>query len=129
MKRLTPPTVLLDRSFLAALADPAHPHGERAADTYRDLIERSRHNERRLRARADHLAAVAPSREVRRALFAPVESIPVAGQHHRAARRLELPVAVDHDTALTLVLLRRERIDEVATFEPALAEFDLRTMP
>jgi hypothetical protein len=129
MRRLTPPTVLLERSFLEALADPTHPHSERAAGTYRALVERSRRNERRLRARADHLADVAPTGEVRRSLFAPVESIPVAGQHHRAAGRLDLPVAVDHDVALTLVLLRRERIAEVATFEAALTEFDLQTLP
>lgn len=129
MRSMTPPTVLLDRSFLAALADPAHPDGARAESTYRELVERYRRNERRLRARADHLSEVAPAGEVRQQLFAPVETIHVAGQHHRAARRLELPVEVDHDTALTLVVLRRERIAEVATFAPELAEFDLQTLP
>jgi hypothetical protein len=129
MKTMTPPTVLLDRSFLEALADPAHQHAERAASAYRDLVERSRRNERRLRARADHLSEVAPAHEVRTHLFAPIETIHVAAQHHRAARRLDLPVEVDHDTALTLVVLRRERVTEVATFAPALAEFDLQTLP
>jgi hypothetical protein len=129
MKRLTPPTVLLERSFLEALADPTHPHSERASGAYRSLVERSRRHERRLRARADHLTDVAPTHEVRRTLFAPVESIHVAGQHHRAAARLELPIEVDHDVALTLVVLRREHIAEVATFEPALTEFDLQTLP
>lgn len=129
MKRLTPPTVLLERSFLVALADPAHPQGEQAAGIYRDLIERARRNERRLRARADHLADAAASPEIRRTMFAPIESIHVASQHHRAAHRLDVPVAVDHDVALTLVLLRRERIAEVATFEPVLTEFDLQTLP
>lgn len=129
MRSMTPPTVLLDRGFLEALVDAAHPDADRAASAYRLLLERSRRNERRLRARADHLRAVTADRSVRRTLFAPVEPIAVAGQHRRAAGRLEVPVAVSDDAALTLVIMRRERIDEIATFDDALRQFDVAALP
>lgn len=125
MRSMTPPSVLLDRCFLDALADTAHPQAQRATASYQTLLERFRRNERRLRARADHLAAVALDRSVRRGLFAPIEAIHLAAQHHRAAQRLDLPVEVDDDDALTLVLLRREGISEVATFDSVLGRFDL----
>jgi predicted nucleic acid-binding protein len=127
---LTPSTVLLDRSFLMALVDPGHPERAAAAATYAELLDCYQRNELRLRARADHLAATHPNGDTRRdPLFAPVETIDVAGQHRRAARRLRLPVAVDPDTAITLVLVRRERIGAIATFEPVLAAFDLVVLP
>lgn len=127
---LTPPTVLLDHSFLQALSDPTHPDHPAAAATYHELLHTYRRNEVRLRARADHLTAAHPAGEQgRNTLFAPVEPIHVAGQHRRAARRLQLPVEVQPDVAITLVLLRRERITAVATFDPVMAEFDVVVLP
>lgn len=126
---MTPPTVLLDLGFLEALADPSHPDGERAAAAYRLLLERSRCNERRLRARADHLRVVASDRAVRQTLFAPVEAIAVAGQHRRAAHRLELDDAISDDAALTLVVMRREKIAEIATFDDSLRGLDVAALP
>ncbi|MEI6402874.1 MAG: hypothetical protein WCP59_11860 [Actinomycetota bacterium] len=127
---MTPPTVLLDRSFLDALVDPGHPDRPVAAAAYTELLDCYQRNELRLRARVDHLAATHPSGDVgRNPLFAPVETIPVAGQHRRAAQRLRLPVAVGPDAAITLVLLRREHITAIATFDPAMAAFDLTVLP
>ncbi len=127
---MTPPSVLLDRSFLLALSDPEHPDHPAAVATYTALLDSYQRNELRLRARVDHLeSADLPASEQRRALFAPVEAIHVAGQHGRAARRLELPVAVEPDAAVTLVLLRREHITALATFDPVMTAFDLTVLP
>ena len=127
---MTPPTVLLDRSFLDALVDPEHPDRPAAVDTYSELLDCYQRNELRLRARVDHLAATHPNGDDgRNPLFAPIETIHVAGQHLRAAQRLRLPVAIDPDAAVTLVLLRREHITAIATFDPAMAAFDLTVLP
>jgi predicted nucleic acid-binding protein len=117
---MTPPTVLLDRSFLAALVDPSHQRTGEAVQRYTDLVTRYRDHEIRLRARHDHLAEIDP--EVRRTLLAPVERISVARQFRRQADRLELPFEVDPDVAVTLVVMRRETIDRIATFDET---FDL----
>ncbi len=127
---LTPPTVLLDRSFLVALVDLGHPDRPAAAATYAELLDCYERNELRLRARVDHLADAQPNgSEGRAPLFAPIEAIDVAGQHRRAARRLRLPVAVDPDAAVTLVLLRREHITAIATFDPVMTAFDVAVLP
>ena len=127
---MTPPTVLLERSFLCAVADPAHRDAQLAAAAYRELLACYERNEVRLRARADHLSAVdSAAPDICLSLFAPVETIHVAGQHHRAARRLELPIPVDPDVAVTLVVLRREGITAVATLDPVLAAFDVTVVP
>lgn len=127
---LTPPTVLLDLSFLQALTDRTHEHHGAAARQYAELVDRYERYERRLRVRDDHLAqVVVADTETRRTLFAPCEPIHVAGQHHRGANRLHLPVEVSHDVAVTLVVLRREHIDEIATFESSLRSFDLVVLP
>lgn len=127
---LTPPTVLLDLSFLQAVADSTHPHHGTAMQQYAELVDRYERYERRLRVRDDHLALVLGDDDgLRRTLFAPCETIHVAGQHHRGANRLHLPVEVPHDAAVTLVVLRREHIDEIATFQPAMRAFDLLVLP
>lgn len=113
---MTPPTVLLDASFLAALADEGDQHHARAVEIYTDLVGRYRDHEIRLRARHDHLGAI--DAEVRRTVLAPVERISVARQFRRQAGRLELPFEADPDVAVTLVVMRRETIDRIATFDP-----------
>jgi len=137
----TPPTVLLDRSFLVALGNgaiDAAEDRERAVECYRSLVDRYEAREIRLRARTDVLDAVSPRARTfagfgtlgtHADLLAPVERIHIAGQHRRAAARLRLPVAVEPDTALTLVLMRRESITQIATFEPVFEEFDLTVLP
>lgn len=117
---MTPPTVLLDRSFLAALVDASHERTAEAGQRYTELVARYRDHEIRLRARHDHLAEIDP--EVRRTLLAPVERISVARQFRRQAASLELPFDVDPDVTVTLVVMRRETIDRIATFDET---FDL----
>ena len=141
MSSPTPPTVFLDRSFLLALDNGAidvAEDRERALECYRSLVDRYEAHEIRLRARTDVLDAVSPRARTfagfatlgkHADLLAPVERIHIAGQHRRAAARLRLPVPVEPDIALTLVLMRRESITRIATFEPAFDEFDLTVLP
>ncbi|MEX1105392.1 MAG: hypothetical protein WEB78_04280 [Ilumatobacteraceae bacterium] len=112
---MTPPTILLDRTFLAALADASHEHADRAGERYAALVQRYRDHEIRLRARQDHLAEIDQS--VRRTLLAPVERISVARQFRRQADRLDLPFGVEPDVAVTLVVMRRESIAGIASFD------------
>lgn len=123
----TPPTVLLDRSFIAALTDRTHPEHGRIAACYTDLLVEYERHRIRLRARADLFDRSDP-------LFAPVERIHVAAQHRRAALRLleQLGIeafSVDEDHAITLVLMRREQITRLATIDPAFDDFDLTLLP
>lgn len=127
---MTPPTVLLDLSFLAALVDPTHEHAADARERYPELVDHYRDHEIRLRARHDHLAEVcaAAGGDLRRTLLAPVERISVARQFRRQAARLELPFPVDPDVAITLVVMRRETIDRIATYDPTFERIELRPL-
>lgn len=111
---MTPPTVLLDQSFLEALIDAEIEHHHVARQRYQRLIDQYEANAIRLRARRDHLTAL--DRQRHRDLLAPIEPIHVAGQFRRQARRLGN--GHPHDLALTLVVMRRESIGRIATFEP-----------
>ncbi len=125
---MTPPTVLIERSFLGALTDTEHSHRDEVLDRYLVMVAEFERSEVRLRARHDHLADV-PG-DVRRRLLAPIESIRVARQFRRQATRLDIPAEiahhVDHDLAITFVVLRRERIGRVASLLPV---FDLVHLP
>lgn len=118
---MTPPTVLLDESFLRALVNPAHADAVEAHRRYDVLVDRFVQHEIRLRSREDHLGLVDPG--ARASLLAPVEPIHVSRQFHRQAARLELPedlaALADDDARVTLVVMRRERIEQVASFHPA----------
>jgi len=120
---VTPPSVLLDESFLIALLDRDHAASEVAHECYAELIQQFERHEVRLRARHDHLARHASQH--RRTALAPVAKVHVAAQHHRAAKRLDLPFEVEHDLAVTLVIMRRERIDRVASFHPIFESLDV----
>jgi hypothetical protein len=151
----TPPTVLLDRSFVEALRDDAHEAHARVVECYRELVDDYEARRIRLRARTDVLGRRDP-------LFAPVERIHIAAQHRRAASRLvrspigvavvvatdpsighaidpaigesgdppaDVPVLLDEDTALTLVLMRREGITRIATLDATFDAFELTVFP
>jgi len=125
----TPPTVLLERSFLLALREASHADHGRATACYAGLVDDYGSHRIRLRARADLVDA-------REELFAPVERIHVAAQYRRAALRLVqqfssegMALALDEDTALTLVVMRRERILRIATFDPRFEAFELTIVP
>jgi hypothetical protein len=125
---MTPPTVLVERTFLDALAAPHHDRGDEVRARYLELVAAYERRELRLRARHDHLAE--HHVDIRRRLFAPIEAIHVATQFRRQATRLEVPAEmaghVDHDLAVTLVVIRRERIGRVASLLPV---FDLLHLP
>lgn len=128
---MTPPSLLVDWTFIEALVDPAHERRDDAHRQYHHLLHAYERHELRLRARHDHLDRAGErvggwhAAPAARALLAPVARIHVAGQHRRAATRLDLPFAVDDDVAVTLVVLRRERITRIATFHPVFDAIDL----
>lgn len=109
---MTPATVLLDQSFLEALLDDESPDHATAGECYARLLDEYERFQIRLRARADHLAAV--DRRKYAQLLAPVETIHVARQFRRQAARLG--DAYSPDLAVTLVVMRRETIERIATF-------------
>lgn len=108
--------VLLDSGFIGALIATDAPHHDDACRVYAELVERYAAGADRLFALSDVLGDL--PREFRRNALAPVIAIRVARQHRTAARRT---VDRSPDTALSLVIMRRERIRAVAT---ASHEFD-----
>ena len=74
-----------------------------------------------MRARADHLAAI--DRTTVGELLAPVETIHVARQYRRQAHRLD--GGYEPDVAVTMVVMRRESIDRIATFLPFFHTIDV----
>jgi len=118
---VTPLTVLLDGSFLDALADQDHEFHAAAEEIYRSLLDSYEQHELRVRARTDHLRHHS---QVRRTLFAPIETISVARQYARAGAHLERTADVAADAAVTLVVMKRERIRRIATFDPTFSDFD-----
>jgi hypothetical protein len=122
---MTPPTVLLDRSFLATLVDHDHAEHDRVAQQYSALLDAYEDHEIRLRAREDHLADMGAEQHAE--LLAPIEAIHVASQFRRQAARLasRLGQAYEPDLAVTLVVMRRESIDRIATLEPFFDTIDV----
>lgn len=120
---MSAPSVLIDVSMLQALVDPADGRHVHARRVYAALVDRYERNEIRLRARVDHVRSLDAS--WRRTLLAPIESISVAAQYRRAATRLRVPAPLDDDVAITLVVMRRERIRSIATYHQAFEAFDM----
>ena len=111
---MTPQSVLCDLGFLHALVHPDDDRHPSARGCYTRLLDQYEVNAVRLRARADHLADV--KRGHHADLLAPVEPIHVARQYRRQAARLHQ--TYPPDLALTLVVMRRESIHRIATFDP-----------
>jgi predicted nucleic acid-binding protein len=118
---VTPPTVLIDETFLAALGDADHEWHAVAVELYGMLVDEYERDEVRLRARTDHLRR---HPEHRRTLFAPIESMSVARQYERAGAALKSSADVSADVAVTLVMMKREKIRRIATLDPAFSEFE-----
>ena len=109
--------VLLDGSFVnALLATDAAEHAEACA-LYSRLVDNYERGVDRLFALSTVLGDV--PREFRHNALAPVSNVHVAAQHRSAAREVAAPVSPQ--AALSLIMLRRERITAVAT---ATHEFD-----
>lgn len=136
---MDPPKVLLEQSFLRAVADPSHPQHSAAAAAYSTLVDAYEREEALLLAVGDHLRehdlGASPTtlqrvawflRRPRQGVFAPVDPLYVGFQHRRAAART---AADETGVALTLVMLSRYGVRRIATLHPAFAEFDLDLTP
>lgn len=132
---LDPPKVLLERSFLRAVADPTDEHHDEAVARYRALVDGFEREELLLVAVGSHLREVEQADDAaaverlvwflhrpHRGLFAPVEPLYVGFQHRRAVRR----TAVDeHATALTLVMCDRHKVRRIASVSDAFEQYEL----
>lgn len=117
---MNPPSVLLDHSFLAAVADAGDENHDEAVSVYHVLIDDFLAQRHLLVARADHLAAAANAD-----LFAPIDKLHVARQHRNAANELVRGTPVDIEVAITLVMIHRCKVRRVASFDDRLERFDL----
>lgn len=118
---MTPPSVLLDCTFLDALVNPAHPQHDAVAEQYLDLVDEFEDGTVRLLALDEDLRLVVPGMPagslerlvtlwrrlrlrrngtpvLRDGLLAPVETLHVAPQHRRAADAM-LRSGATHDGA------------------------------
>jgi hypothetical protein len=117
---MNPPSVLLDLSFLTAVADTEDANHDEAVAIYRTLIDDFLAQRHLLVARADHLGAIDKAD-----LFAPIDKLHIARQHRNAADELRRNTPVDPDLALTLVLIHRMKVRRVATFDERLHHYEL----
>lgn len=117
---MDPPSYLLDRSFLVALADVDDPNHNEAKESYRSLIDDFVAQRCLLVARADHLASVDSPQ-----LFAAVDKLHVAGQHRHAAEKMVRTSDIELDLAITLVLIQRYKLRKVASFDERFAAYDI----
>lgn len=124
---MNPPQVLIERSALEALCDPANTHHAAVADAYLALVEQYEFEQVLLVAVCDHLRAYRDTYSpVRRGPLAPIDTLHVGHQHRRAARRMTNgTTTVDFDTALTLVMCERHRVVRMLTLDPRFATYDL----
>jgi predicted nucleic acid-binding protein len=136
---MDPPKVLLERSFLRAVADTTHPRHDDASTAYAEMVDAYEREEVLLLAVGHHLRELdlgpAPTTQQRiawflhrprRGLFAPVDPLYVGSQHHRAAARTAVD---DPHVALTLVMLSRHGVRRIATLDDAFGAFDLELAP
>lgn len=122
---MDPPKVLLERSFLHAVADSADVNHEAAAAEYLDLVTRYEAEEILLVAVHTHLGELVGLD--RQHVFAPVDRLWVGRQHRRAVTRSL--VADDPVLALTLVMAERHRVRSVASFDPRFHDYELTVLP
>jgi hypothetical protein len=129
---VNPPTVLLERSFVAALADSADPRHAAATHCYLELVDEFSRDERLLAVTSDTRRDLAATTG---GLLAPVDTLHVAGQERHAAEHVRidgLGAGADpahDDLALILVLLRRHGIPTIATFDHRYDDFDVEVLP
>lgn len=131
---IDPPKVLLELSFLQAVAQTDHPDHQAATTEYERLVDEYEREEVLLVAVSDHLHHFAgmshPLRQIglrRRGVFAPVDFLWVGFQHRRVARRSKM--ASDPQLALTLVMAQRHRIARLATFDERFDEYQFEILP
>ncbi len=117
-------SVLLDASFVNALLATDSADHVGAVALYETLVDRYQSGLDRLFALSTVLGDL--PREFRRQALAPVLMVRVARQHRRAAERVT--AAATPEIALSLVMMRRERIRTVATAVSAFDELDVTAL-
>jgi hypothetical protein len=117
-------SVLLDASFVNSLLATDSPDHVDAVALYETLVDRYQSGLDRLFALSTVLGDL--PKEFRRQALAPVLMARVAGQHRRAARKVT--GTATPDIALSLVMMRRERIHTVATAISAFDELDVTVL-
>lgn len=122
---MDPPKVLLEQSFLQAVADISNTNHEAAAAQYLDLVEQYEAEKILLVAVHTHLGELVGLD--RKHVFAPVDRLWVGVQHRRAVRRSR--VADDPEFALTLVMAERHRVRTIASFDPRFGDYELTVLP
>jgi predicted nucleic acid-binding protein len=122
---MDPPKVLLERSFLHAVADASNPNHAAAAAEYLELVTQYEAEEILLVAVHTHLGELVGLD--RKHVFAPVDRLWVGRQHRRAVTRSR--VADDPEFALTLVMAERHRVRTVASFDPRFLDYELTVLP
>lgn len=120
---MNPPKILLDRSFLVAVEERDDPHHDEAVAMFRTLIDDFVEQRCWLVARADHLDTVADAD-----LFAVADKLHVARQHRNAAVDVVARTGAGIDEAITLVLVHRCRIRQVAHYDERLSVYDIDTV-
>ncbi|MET0459021.1 MAG: hypothetical protein ABW195_07220 [Ilumatobacteraceae bacterium] len=135
---MNPPTVLLERTFVAALIDPADPDHQSAARCYLELVDEFGRDERLLTVTSHTRRALGAAGDD---VLAPAATLHVAGQERHAAQHVRLDgldgldglgglgEEAGGDLALNLVLLHRHRIAAVATFDRRYHAFDVDVLP
>lgn len=118
--RLDPPKILLEHSFLHAIADATHPRHADALAIYLPLVTRYEAEQVLLVAVSDHLRDFRDWRHL--GPLAPVDELYVGHQHRRAAGRMDPD---DFDRSLTLVMCERHQVRRIATFDHAFEQYDL----
>ncbi|MEN9646068.1 MAG: hypothetical protein RL238_2737 [Actinomycetota bacterium] len=136
---MDPPKVLLEATFLDAVANADHPRHDDCVAAYRELVQQYELEQVLLVAVSDHLRDLDHPQGldtlgkvkwfVHRpsvGMFAPVDPLYVGGQHRRAAAATKVD---DPSVALTLVMCSRYGVRRVATLHEAYEAFDLDLLP
>ena len=127
MAGLDPPRVLLDPTFIAALTNHDEPFHADAVGEYAILLDEYEHEAVLLAATSDALHGMAPN--VRASLFAPVEELRVAEQHRNASLGVYGASGEDPDFATMLVVVHREGVAAVASFDARFDRLDVPVRP
>jgi hypothetical protein len=121
---MNPPQVLIERTAVDALCNPASENHARVALAYLALLEEFERDELLLVGVGDHLRPERGWHElVHRGPLAAIDTLHVGHQHRRVARRMT--TAPDFDTALTLVMCQRHKVARMLTLDPYFTNSDL----
>jgi len=140
---MDPPKVLLERSFLEAVARPQHADHPSCAELYRHLVAQFERQEILLVAVGDHLRSIELGDDLttgarakwflhraHKGVFAPVDALYVGFQHRRAAAATGAPdtdtdTDSDRTVAMTLVMCSRHRVRRVVTTNPTYERYEV----